>query len=234
MMEALETTAAVSSDGDSPLGRLLVERGFLTEEELQSAVEEQSRTGLPLGQVLIGLSYVTATTIAQVLTARLSSPPETAAEGSAPVAEQVQAAPVAQDASSRIAALELEVASARQAEHVARQAEQLARQQLAAARRASGQLGAAAARIAEVETSYAEIKRQFVSSMERSEQLERELSEVRQGAAGELQRTQHELAVTTENLRAAYARLHEYERAHAFQQQPSRQARAASSFAWQA
>jgi len=233
MIEALDTTAAVSSNGDSPLGRLLVERGFLTDGQLQSAVEEQSRTGLPLGQVLIGLSYVTATTIAQVLTTRHSCPPETAEGGSAPTAEQRQAVPPAHDASSRIAELELEVASARQAEHVARQAEQVARQQLAGLRGASGQLGAAAARIAEVELSYVEIRRQLESSMEQSEQLERELSEVRLGAAGELQRTQHELALTTENLRAAYARLHEYERAQAFEQ-PARPARAASSFAWQA
>jgi DNA repair exonuclease SbcCD ATPase subunit len=50
-----------------PLGRLLVERGHLTEEQLQTALDEHTRTGLPLGQVLISLSYVTATTVAQAL-----------------------------------------------------------------------------------------------------------------------------------------------------------------------
>jgi len=50
-----------------PLGRLLVERGHLTEEQLQAALDEHARTGLPLGQVLISLSYVTATTVAQAL-----------------------------------------------------------------------------------------------------------------------------------------------------------------------
>ena len=56
-----------------------------------------------------------------------------------------------------------------------------------------------------------------------------------EGAVGELQRTQHELALTTENLRAAYARLHEYETAAAFQsQQAAQPARTVSPFAWQA
>ena len=50
-----------------PLGRLLVERGHLTDEQLQTALDEHARTGLPLGQVLISLSYVTATTVAQAL-----------------------------------------------------------------------------------------------------------------------------------------------------------------------
>lgn len=50
-----------------PLGRLLVDRGELTEEQLQSALDEHARTGLPLGQVLISLSYVTAATVAQAL-----------------------------------------------------------------------------------------------------------------------------------------------------------------------
>ncbi len=50
-----------------PLGRLLVERGHLTEEQLQAALDEHARTGFPLGQVLISLSYVTAATVAQAL-----------------------------------------------------------------------------------------------------------------------------------------------------------------------
>jgi hypothetical protein len=50
-----------------PLGRLLVERGHMTDAQLQTALAEQSRTGLPLGQVLVSLSYVTAATVAQAL-----------------------------------------------------------------------------------------------------------------------------------------------------------------------
>lgn len=50
-----------------PLGRLLVERGALTEDQLQGALAEHGRTGLPLGQVLIALGHVTAATVAQAL-----------------------------------------------------------------------------------------------------------------------------------------------------------------------
>jgi hypothetical protein len=50
-----------------PLGRLLVERGFLTEEQLQAGLAEQGSTGLPLGQLLIGMGFVTTATIAQAL-----------------------------------------------------------------------------------------------------------------------------------------------------------------------
>ncbi|MBV8479410.1 MAG: hypothetical protein JOY72_03820, partial [Actinobacteria bacterium] len=60
-----------------PLGRVLVERGHLTEQQLQSALAEQARTGRPLGQVLIALSYVTPTTIAQALATQQGAVVET-------------------------------------------------------------------------------------------------------------------------------------------------------------
>lgn len=53
--------------GPPPLGRLLVERGFLTEEQLQTGLAEHGRTGLPLGQVLIGMGFVSTAIIAQAL-----------------------------------------------------------------------------------------------------------------------------------------------------------------------
>ena len=53
--------------GPPPLGRLLVERGFLTEEQLQTGLAEHGRTGLPLGQVLIGMGFVNTAIIAQAL-----------------------------------------------------------------------------------------------------------------------------------------------------------------------
>lgn len=247
--------AAVQS-GSPPLGQVLLERGLVTSEQLEYALAEQTRTGLPLGQVLIGLSYVTASTIAQALAtqyggvvkteygfatgfdsnlaATAPSVPPPVSPMQAPVsrveAEEPAAPPppVLLTAKSRAAELELEVASARQEEQVARREELHARQELAAAQASGDQLGAAAARIAELETSHAEMKRQLQASMERSEQLERELTEVRMGAVDELQRTQHEL-------RAAYARLHEYEIAAAVQ--PQRPAadpmRTVSPFAWQ-
>ena len=70
MFEALGTGLASVPQNDPappPLGQLLVERGLVTEEQLQYALAEQGRTGLPIGQVLISLSYVTAATIAQAL-----------------------------------------------------------------------------------------------------------------------------------------------------------------------
>ena len=70
MLDALGTGVAIAperTDAQPPLGRLLVERGLLSEEQLEFALSEHARTGLPLGQMLISLSYVTATTIAQAL-----------------------------------------------------------------------------------------------------------------------------------------------------------------------
>jgi DNA repair exonuclease SbcCD ATPase subunit len=70
MFDALGTGVARVPETDlaqPPLGQMLVERGFITEAQLQQALAEQGRTGLPIGQVLISLSYVTAATIAQAL-----------------------------------------------------------------------------------------------------------------------------------------------------------------------
>jgi len=73
MFDALGTGGALVPEREtdvaapSPLGQLLVERGHLTDHQLDAALAEQARSGLPLGQVLIGLSYVTAATIAQAL-----------------------------------------------------------------------------------------------------------------------------------------------------------------------
>jgi hypothetical protein len=53
--------------GPPPLGRLLITYGFLSEEQLQVGLAEHGRTGLPLGQVLIGLGFVTKAVIAQAL-----------------------------------------------------------------------------------------------------------------------------------------------------------------------
>ncbi|MFL5909225.1 MAG: hypothetical protein ACJ768_01460 [Gaiellaceae bacterium] len=70
MFDALGTGGARAPELEAPappLGRLLVERGHVTEEQLQGALAEHARTGLPLGQVLVSLSYVTAATVAQAL-----------------------------------------------------------------------------------------------------------------------------------------------------------------------
>jgi hypothetical protein len=51
----------------SPLGQLLVERGLLTDEQLESGLAQQNWSGRPLGEVLIALGFVTEATIAQAL-----------------------------------------------------------------------------------------------------------------------------------------------------------------------
>ena len=50
-----------------PLGQLLLERGHLTEEQLQAGLAQHQWTGRPLGEVLIALGFVSETTIAQAL-----------------------------------------------------------------------------------------------------------------------------------------------------------------------
>jgi hypothetical protein len=49
------------------LGTLLVERGVVTDEQLAIGLEEQRRTGRPLGDVLIGLGFVSPALVAQSL-----------------------------------------------------------------------------------------------------------------------------------------------------------------------
>jgi hypothetical protein len=70
MLDALDTVGVREPESQAshpPLGSLLVERGLITDEQLQHALAQQDQSGLPLGQVLIGLSYVTAATVAQAL-----------------------------------------------------------------------------------------------------------------------------------------------------------------------
>ena len=50
-----------------PLGQLLLERGHLTEEQLQAGLAQHQWTGRPLGEVLIALGFASETTIAQAL-----------------------------------------------------------------------------------------------------------------------------------------------------------------------
>jgi hypothetical protein len=53
---------------DAPLlGRLLVERGLLGEEQLAAGLAEQERTGAPLGKVLIDLGFVDGAIVALAL-----------------------------------------------------------------------------------------------------------------------------------------------------------------------
>jgi hypothetical protein len=60
-----------------PLGRLLVERGLLTEEQLIEGLFEQDRTGDRLGKVLIRLGFVDAPSVAMALASQHGGPLKT-------------------------------------------------------------------------------------------------------------------------------------------------------------
>ncbi|HEY6017438.1 MAG TPA: hypothetical protein VIU16_11670, partial [Gaiellaceae bacterium] len=66
------TSSEDTRPGESPeaaprLGTLLIERGLLTAVQLQEALLEQQRTGVPLGQAVVRLGYVSPATVAQAL-----------------------------------------------------------------------------------------------------------------------------------------------------------------------
>jgi type IV pilus assembly protein PilB len=50
-----------------PLGRLLVEQGLLSHEELVTAIDEQEQTGRRLGEILVERGYVSASALAAAL-----------------------------------------------------------------------------------------------------------------------------------------------------------------------
>ena len=58
-----------------PIGQILVENGFLKEDQLEEALEKQrSEPGKKLGDVLLELGYVSETQLAQALSIRLKVP----------------------------------------------------------------------------------------------------------------------------------------------------------------
>lgn len=302
MFDAIGTGATLAPEQCSvqpPLGRLLVDRGFIGEEQLEHAVSEHERTGLPLGQVLISLSYATASTIAQALstgfdaslqrtdteppvspqhgTAELEVEPEIAMEPETVVdvvPEPMPAQPLPclelLEAQTRIAELvELAVASAReetgrmrQDAEIARHEAEIALQDAEAARRdlAASRDDAEAAR-----ASAEAVRRELESARAETDAACQEAALARQAVADneacalQLEHLQAELAMTKENLRSAYTRLHQFEIAQALQQarpapqvqpapqpvqppppahpappaQPQSEQPAASPFAWQ-
>jgi hypothetical protein len=60
-----------------PLGRLLIARGLLTEEQLIEGLLEQDRTGDRLGKVLIRLGFVDAPSVAMALASQHGGPLKT-------------------------------------------------------------------------------------------------------------------------------------------------------------
>jgi hypothetical protein len=63
-------TAAPDARGEEswlPLGKLLVERRFLTEPELEAALDEQGRHGGRLGEILVARGYLSGPTLVRAL-----------------------------------------------------------------------------------------------------------------------------------------------------------------------
>ena len=66
--DAPPAESAAPSARDAPLlGSLLIEHGLLNEEQLAAALEEQKRSGAPLGKVLIELGFVEPAVVALAL-----------------------------------------------------------------------------------------------------------------------------------------------------------------------
>ncbi len=67
MTSSEDTHPAGKPDAGPRLGTLLVERGLLTAAQLQEALLEQQREGVPLGQAVVRLGFVSPATVAQAL-----------------------------------------------------------------------------------------------------------------------------------------------------------------------
>jgi hypothetical protein len=66
----VETSSAASLFPWRQLGTLLADEGLLTETELELALDEQRRTGRLLGQIIVDRGYVSAFSLARVLSAQ--------------------------------------------------------------------------------------------------------------------------------------------------------------------
>ena len=66
----METSAAASLFPWRQLGALLADEGLLTETELELALDEQRRTGRLLGQIVVDHGYLSAFSLARVLSAQ--------------------------------------------------------------------------------------------------------------------------------------------------------------------
>jgi type IV pilus assembly protein PilB len=56
------------------LGELLIERGHVTQAQLDEALRQQDRTGERLGTLLVKLGYITEDTLTDVVSDRLGIP----------------------------------------------------------------------------------------------------------------------------------------------------------------
>ena len=55
-----------------PLGKLLIQKGVISEDQLRIALIEQKRSGVPLGKLLIALGFVTEATVREALSENLN------------------------------------------------------------------------------------------------------------------------------------------------------------------
>jgi type II secretory ATPase GspE/PulE/Tfp pilus assembly ATPase PilB-like protein len=61
----------MTSHIQQPLGRLLVEKGVISEDQLRIAIQEQNKNHQPLGRLLVGLGFLSEATIRDVLSENL-------------------------------------------------------------------------------------------------------------------------------------------------------------------
>jgi len=59
---------------DKPLGQLLIEKGILSKDQLEKALDVQRQKGGLLGQILVSLGYVDEKDIAQAITVQYGYP----------------------------------------------------------------------------------------------------------------------------------------------------------------
>ena len=164
----------------TPLGRLLIEQGLLTEEQLIEGLLEQGRTGDKLGKVLIRLGFVDAPSVAMALASQHGGPLKTeygCATGFGPAAAADLAtdqpeppSPEPAPADPPVSAVADEPASAVADETASAAADETAP---AESQRAPSRL---AAMIAEAEAAQAELD----AALTRIADLERELVTVRE------------------------------------------------------
>lgn len=55
-----------------PLGKLLIQKGVISDDQLRIALIEQKRTGEPLGKLLVSLGFVTEATVREALSENLN------------------------------------------------------------------------------------------------------------------------------------------------------------------
>jgi len=70
-MRTIDTAAPGTG---TPLGQILVERGLISEEQLQYALAEGQRTGEPIGEVIVRLGFAQTASIAQALATQAGGP----------------------------------------------------------------------------------------------------------------------------------------------------------------